>query len=148
DTVVLEKVPGKEEPAKRGVYGQRSRATLKGAEGRYSFSDGTPALTSNVRGKGTAYYFAFLPGLSFFKPALPLRPVDRGASDDTLAHFLPTEFDLAVGGALFSAGLSTSLVPVYSAAAGVETTLIEAPQGVVIPMVNWSPRPLKKLTVV
>jgi hypothetical protein len=142
DTVVLGKAGAKVEVVKCGVYGQRSRAVLKGAEVLYPFLGGTPALTRHVRGKGAAYYFAFLPGLSFFKPALPLRPVDRGASDDTLAHFLPTEFDLHMGGVVFSAGLSTP--PVYCTA-DVETTMIEAPQGVVIPLVNWGPKPLRKM---
>ena len=44
-------------------------------------------------GKGATTYCAFLPALSAFRPAIPMRPVDRGSSDDAMAHFLPTSFD-------------------------------------------------------
>ena len=42
-----------------------------------TFSDGKPAMVHSVVGKGSAYYAGFLPGLAYFAPAIPLRPVDR-----------------------------------------------------------------------
>ena len=53
------------------------------------FTDGSPAVTLNKVGKGSAMYVGFLPGLTYFWPAMPLRPMDRGATDDAMTHFLP-----------------------------------------------------------
>ena len=36
------------------------------------------------------YFAAFLPGVSYFAPAIPLRPVDRSSVDESMAHFIPT----------------------------------------------------------
>ena len=49
-------------------------------------------------GKGSAYYAGFLPGLSYFAPAIPLRPVDRSSVDEGMNHFIPTEFADAAKG--------------------------------------------------
>eukprot|EP01047_Picozoa_sp_COSAG01_P120156 COSAG01_NODE_48883_length_377_cov_0.687050_1_plen_125_part_11 len=46
------------------------------------FDDGSPAAVRSRVGVGQALYFAFLPGLSYFDPAIPLRPVDRGSTDE------------------------------------------------------------------
>src|SRR5262249_47849528 len=78
------------------VFGAKSRFTAaKNAWGFWKFRDGSPAAVIRRIGKGSAQYYGFLPGLSYLKPAIPLRPVDRGATDDTMAHFIPTKFDAA-----------------------------------------------------
>jgi hypothetical protein len=82
-----------------GMYDELNRPNqvlrqLRGvatAEG--TFADGSPAVTSNRAGSGRVIYCSFLPGLSYYRPAIPVRPVDRGSSDDAMCHFLPTEFD-------------------------------------------------------
>src|SRR5262249_24218529 len=72
-------------------FGAKSRfAAAKGVNVLSRFKDSSPAWTWREVGKGGAMYCGFLPGLTYFKPAIPLRPVDRGASDDTMAHFIPT----------------------------------------------------------
>ncbi len=111
-----------------------------------TFDGGKPAVTRRKSGKGEAWYCGFLPGLSYFKAAIPLRPVDRGATDDTMAHFIPTEFDAATKALLgeMTEGVSR---PVVCSEPLVETTVIEAKSGVVIPLVNWSKGPIKGLTV-
>jgi hypothetical protein len=43
---------------------------------------------------------AFLPGFSYFKPAIPLKPLDRGALEDAMSHFIPTAFDANAGDVL------------------------------------------------
>ena len=77
------------------VFGLRTRTTLFQGTGLQlgKFADQSPVVTSISAGKGKVDYLAFLPGLTYFKSALPLRPVDRGANDDTMAHFLPTDFN-------------------------------------------------------
>src|SRR5205814_348048 len=77
------------------VYGVRSVIEATRAEIGSKYADGSPAITSTLRGagKGGAVYFSFLPGLSYFAPAMPKRPMDRGASDESMTHFLPVAFD-------------------------------------------------------
>ena len=72
----------------------RSRIAT-GGEVEAAFSDGSPAIVSRAAGKGRTLYCAFLPSLSYYQPAIPKRPVDRGATDDAMIHFLPTEFNPA-----------------------------------------------------
>src|SRR5262249_30172700 len=83
-------------PPKRPVFGAKSRVTAsqdKDTSVMGTFADGSPAIVARKVGKGATTYYALLPGLSYFKPAIPLRPVDRGATDDTMAPFIPTKFD-------------------------------------------------------
>ncbi|MBA3270146.1 MAG: beta-galactosidase trimerization domain-containing protein, partial [Acidobacteria bacterium] len=110
------------------------------------FRDGAPAVSVRTVGKGQAIYCGFLPGLSYFKPAIPLRPIDRGTTDDSMAHFIPTEFDR---GASALIGLPAASVerPVVCSEPLVETTVIRAKQGMVISLVNWSGRPVKALSL-
>jgi hypothetical protein len=127
------------------VFGALSRFAVKGGKEAANFADKSPALTTRPIGKGTATYCGFLPGLSYLKPALPKRPWDRGSTDDSMTHFLPTRFDPAAQRLLaLPAGLE---LPVSASAPLVESTVITAKQGTVIPLVNWSPAPLKGLTV-
>ena len=56
---------------------------------RATFADGSPAVVSRKAGKGEVLYCGFLPGLSYFHPAIPTRPVDRGATDDSMAASFP-----------------------------------------------------------
>lgn len=129
------------------VYGLRGKSTLAGATATGRFvSDKSPAATVKKTGSGEAVYLAFLPGLSYFKPAIPFRPVDRGTTDESMDHFIPTDFD----------SLSTTLManlsrdvnrPVVCSERLVENMVIEARGGVVIPLINWSKGPIKGLTV-
>ena len=123
-----------------GSHGRlKSEAQILG-----TFRDNSPALTQHDVGSGLATYCAFLPSLSYYKPAIPLRPVDRGATDDAMIHFLPTAFDAAAGG-LIASPAENLLLPVECSEALVETTVIESSQGVVIPLVNWSGEPVRDL---
>ena len=77
------------------VHGAKSIFKLAAADHRVlaTFgSDGSPALLRREVGSGSATYAAFLPGLSYFAPAVPRRPVDRAATDAGFNHFVPTEF--------------------------------------------------------
>jgi hypothetical protein len=127
----------------RSRFGVRSGG---GAAIAGTFSDGSPAITIRSSGKGRAIYCGFLPGLSYFKPAIPLRPVDRGTTDDSMAHFIPTNFESGAA-SLISAAASGVELPVICSDSLVETTVIKAKQGFVIPLVNWSGRPVKRLSL-
>lgn len=128
------------------VFGVRSRLRVSTAEVLGEFEDGSPAITLHRVGKGQAMSCGFLPGLSYFKPAIPLRPLDRVANDGAMAHWLPTTFDLNAHRLI--GWLATDIPrPVMSHAPLVETTIIEADQGTVIPVVNWRSRPISPLAV-
>jgi len=128
------------------VIGVRSPARLRGVVAEATFRDGSPAIATRAAGNGRTIYCGFLPGLAYYKPAIPQRPVDRGSTDDAMCHFLPTEFD---AGAKALIGLPAQDLPrpVECSEPLVETTIIEARQGTVIPLVNWTGKPLADLQV-
>jgi hypothetical protein len=131
------------------VFDVRSRIRTRGGNTavKWKFEDdGAPAVTVNKAGNGVAAYCAFLPGLSYFKPAIPLRPVDRGSTDDSMAHFIPSRFDERVGNLIAGAAEDVQR-PVICSEPLVETTTIASPHGVVIPFINWSGKPVKALRV-
>jgi len=84
-----------------------------------------------------------LPGLSYFKPALPKRPVDRGSRDDALCHFVPSDFDANASRLIGS--IADVERPVVCSDPLVETTVIETKQGTLITLNNWSGKPARKL---
>jgi hypothetical protein len=126
------------------VFGLRSQVVAKSAQILSKFTDGSPAFTRRQVGKGQAIYCAFLPGLSYFKPAMPLRPIDRGATEESMTHYLANGFDESAR-RLLDLGLSDAL-PVRCSDPRVESTVIEAKHGVVIPLINWKGKPGKGTT--
>jgi len=133
--------------AKFPAFGSISRVTpAQDAAVQASFADGSPAIVQRLVGKGKVIYCAFLPGLSYFKPAIPLRPVDRGPTDDSMANFIPTQFDKNVG-ALVGSIADTVSSPVETSEPLVETTVIESKAGAAITFTNWSGKPVKGLKV-
>jgi hypothetical protein len=77
---------------------------------------------------------------------MPKRPVDRGSTADAMTHFNPTAFGRGAGQFIWSAGGPVTR-PVLCSEPLVESTLIEAPQGKIIPLINWSQGPVKRLSV-
>jgi hypothetical protein len=128
------------------VYGMRSRIKATDAKVQGKFKDGTAAVTEREVGTGSARYCGFLPGLSYFKPAFPLRPMDRGATDDSMTHFIPERFDRRAG-ALFEETVAGVKRPVICHPSLVEATVVQAKQGTLISLVNWTSRPVKGLSV-
>ncbi|MCX8139779.1 MAG: hypothetical protein N3E46_08855 [Gemmataceae bacterium] len=143
----IEKVP---------VVAWKQALTVKTAQVAGRFRDGTPAVTVQRHGRGRAVLFAFLPGQAYLRSGLPLRPVDRGASPHSYAHFLPTQLDRHLRARLVEDFLppdDARLRPVLVEAELVETTCIDTPalQGqparLAIPLINWSGRPIPQLNV-
>ena len=128
------------------VFGARSRIKSTGAMTVFRFTDGSPAVTRHSVGRGTVDYCAFLPALSYYRPAIPMRPVDRGATDDAMIHFLPTAFDPRIA-ALLRSTVDEPSLPVSCSEPLVESTIIESEHGTLIPLVNWSGKPIERLEV-
>jgi hypothetical protein len=129
------------------VIAVRSRVTpAAGAETLATFSDGSAAVVQRMVGKGQTMYCGFLPALSYYKPAIPKRPVDRTSAEDSLAHLVPMKFD---NGAYELIGLPAEGIarPVQCSEPRVETSVIESPEGLAIVLVNWSGQPVKQLSV-
>jgi hypothetical protein len=116
------------------------------------FDDTSPALIRNDVGKGAAYFAAFLPGVSYFAPAIPLRPVDRASVDEGFNHFIPTEFNFAARDLLTLplAGRMRdhTVVPVTASHDLVEVGIITAPgKGTILSCVNWAGTEIPGFTV-
>jgi hypothetical protein len=125
------------------VFGVRSVIKLKDANSLAVFPDHSPAVSARIADKGEAYYFTYLPGLAYFKPAMPMKPVDRGATDDSMAHLVPRDLELPT-----LSPRELGQLPVSCSHALVENTVIQAKQGTVISLINWSGVPQKGLRVV
>lgn len=128
------------------IVGTRSAIQVADAEVQGSFDNGAPAITRRTVGKGTVWHCAFLPGLSYFKPAIPMRPVDRGSTDDAMAHFMPTAFSEAARLLIATAAAGTEK-PVTCSEPLVEAMIVESKAGCLITLANWRPEPIKGLTV-
>jgi hypothetical protein len=77
-----------------------------------------------------------------------MRPVDRGATDDAMIHFLPTEFDSTAAAIIQSPAVPLFAErPVVCRQPLVESAVIESPHGVAIPLINWTGSPIAGLQV-
>ena len=134
--------------AETPVIGVRSRFQTRDAQVIYAFADGSPAVASKPVGQGWVAYCGFLPGLSYYHPAIPLRPVDRGATDESMIHFLPTDFD-PIATAIIQSPVAPLFAqrPVVCSQPLVESAVIHSPHGVAIPLINWTPDPIVGLQV-
>lgn len=116
------------------------------------FSDTSPAIARRSVGSGHAMYIGFLPGLSYFKPAIPKRPVSRGPNDDDFNHFLPTEFNVAVRDSLVL-GLAIDDVartvgrPVLTSEPLVDHSAIVSKHGLMVPLINWVGKSVHNLQI-
>ncbi len=125
------------------VLGARTRFTTTGTVlGR--FDDGSPATAARAVGKGWVSYLGYLPGLAYLQPAFPRRPTDRGTTDASMNHFLPTVFDAAAAEPLRFPDIPR---PVSCSRPLVESTIVDSRHGVLIPLVNWTTAPLTNLAV-
>jgi len=117
-----------------------------------SFADGKPAVVQTTAAKGSAFYMGFMPGLSYFDPAIPLRPVDRSSVDEGMDHFIPTDFATAARD-LLTMPLADKMddptvVPVEASNPLVEVGFVSAVgTGAALPCVNWAGTPISALNV-
>jgi len=128
------------------VYAARDQLTFapQGAPPPMAkFADNTPAILYRKHGKGAVGHFAFLPGLSYFAPATPKVPVDRGTTAKASAHSIPTKFDPVVA-RLFQ----TPNRHITCSETLVEANIIDSPKGSVVILTNWSSGPVEGLEVI
>jgi hypothetical protein len=133
--------------AKFPVFGAVSKfRPAAGVKISGTFSDGSPAVTTRKVGTGQVTYCAFLPGLSYFYPAIPLKPLDRGSTKDAMSHFVPTAFDQNASALIGSAVVSIDR-PVQCSKPLVASSMIESKTGTAIVLENWTGKPVKNLVV-
>ncbi|MBI3463132.1 MAG: hypothetical protein HY000_08755 [Planctomycetes bacterium] len=115
------------------------------------YSTGEPAaISSDSFGRGTAWIVGTFPGSAYVQPAIPKRPYDRGSSDANFNHFLPTAFSHDAQAVITSPLETTGIFqerPVETSEPLVDATVIEAPQGLAVPLANYSGKPVPALTV-
>jgi hypothetical protein len=112
-------------------------------------SDGSAAAFSRSVGRGTAIFWGFHPGLAYFLPAIPKRPVARGSSDECFNHWVPTDFNTEARkfAALPTANV-TGAAPVLSSEPRVDVgVLAAAGLGTVIPVTNWAGAPVIAINI-
>ena len=125
------------------VYAAHERLTLQSTQPPMAtFANNSPAILYHKQGKGAVSHFAFLPGLSYFAPATPKVPVDRGTTANASAHLIPTKFDPIVT-RLFQ----TPNRHITCSETLVEANIIDSPKGSVVILTNWSGGPVEALEV-
>jgi len=140
DTVTL--ADGKSFP----VFGAVSRIASRFGVVAGKFADGSPALVRQETGMGEVTCCAFLPGLSYFKPAIPKRPLDLTTREDSMSHIIPTSFEPSVGALMreSAAGVERQVI---TGDPLVEASVIESKAGTAIVLDNWRGKPLTGLQV-
>ena len=113
------------------------------------YRDGTPAVIEKKHGKGRAVLFGFFPGMAYERSGLPILPVDRGGTDARGSrHFLPTQMDVDLRRRLVDAMLPTGFIrPVICSEALVESTCIDSPGKLAVPLINYTGKRIDALTV-
>eukprot|EP01043_Picozoa_sp_COSAG02_P072018 COSAG02_NODE_13402_length_1398_cov_20.606546_1_plen_380_part_00 len=128
-------------PPTMGVFGEKSVFTFSGPthDVLATFKDGSPAQVAATKGKGSATYIGFHPGLAYMQPALPRRPVDRTPDLNGYTHFVPTEFNLAVRTLLLKLvdGVPNAR-PIVVSNPLVEVGYVTSAAGTALPLVNWA----------
>jgi len=129
------------------------KQSLTPSDGRVigTFSDGSAAVVEKRHGAGRAVLFGFLPGQAYLKSGLPLRPVDRGSTNDAYTHFLPTDMDPALRRAIVDAFLPADFErPVTCSEQLVEATIIDTERPrrrMAVPLMNYTGHPIERLEV-
>ncbi len=134
-------------PVTIDAYGVISTVSVTGTgKAIGTFADKSPAVVENTTGSGKTVYCAFMPGLSYFKTAIPKIPVDRGSTDDAMAHFIPTKFDPAAKALIGLLGKDLDR-PATTSSDLVQAAVIQSKGGAAITLTNWNPETAKGLEV-
>ncbi|HOL50463.1 MAG TPA: hypothetical protein PLW07_07745 [bacterium] len=127
------------------IYGYRQ--SFQAGSGRIlaTYKNGEPACIENQYGKGKAIIMGFLPGPTYFKPAIPVKPYGRGGIDE-LQGFVPTSFTDEIP-AVFRYFLSGVKSPAVCNEPLVETILRKSDTGYVLFLINYTGKNLKNVRV-
>ncbi|HOJ30638.1 MAG TPA: beta-galactosidase trimerization domain-containing protein [bacterium] len=127
------------------IYGYRQ--SFQAGSGRIlaTYKNGEPACIENQYGKGKAIIMGFLPGPTYFKPAMPIKPYGRGGIDE-LQGFVPASFTDEIP-AVFRYFLSGVKSPAVCNEPLVETILRKSDTGYVLFLINYTGKNLKNVKV-
>ena len=131
--------------AKLEATGMRTALTPGAAKVVGTWKDGTAAVTRHRHGKGEAIAAGTLAGATWMRSGLRKIPYARGGRH---VVYNPVDFDAAAT-TLVRLGVDARK-PAKAAWAdtpGVEATVIDAPAGTLVTLVNWTNGPVKGLTV-
>ena len=120
-----------------------------GAETLGRYKDGSAALVKGTAGKGTVYCAGFLPALAYIKAAQVAR-VGAGDQDrDRVARSAnPWAFPAGVRGLLLRPVRSAGVAPpVTCSVPVVDAVYMTCDRGVVVPLANYTLRPVGELTL-
>jgi hypothetical protein len=143
DTVIFENINGKRISFE--IFGYRQNFDVKEGKVIARYKNGEIACVENNYGNGKAIIMGFLPGASYVRPAIPLKPYGRGGIDE-LSNFIPVDFSKEVAG-IFKYFLSDIKSPVLCSENLVEAILRKKENGYIIPLINYSGRDIKNLKV-
>ncbi|MGB9642509.1 MAG: beta-galactosidase trimerization domain-containing protein [Candidatus Ratteibacteria bacterium] len=127
------------------IYGYRQIFQTGSGKVIARYRNGEPACIENSYGKGKAIIMGFLPGPTYFKPAIPIRPYGRGGIDE-LQSFIPTSFKDEIP-EIFRYFLSGIKSPVSCSEPLVETILRKSETGYVIFLINYTGKNLKDVKI-
>jgi hypothetical protein len=134
----------------------------KGAATLATFQDQSAALVRGASGKGTVYCSGFLPALSYIKPALDHRQVLQKKIDDQATLTAEEQADAAVlersanpwkfpGDVreliLIPVRAARVAPPIQCSSALVDAVFLPHPQGILIPLANYTNQAIDRLTL-
>lgn len=129
------------------AVGMKQTLTVDTATVLGKWNTGEAAVTVNTIGQGKVYAVGTLAGNSWMKTALRPIPFARGGKHTV---YNPTEF-AAAATSLVRLGIEAKkpVQQVTSSVNGIETTVMDGPNGTLLTLVNWTNSPIKagKFTV-
>ncbi|MCM8759815.1 MAG: beta-galactosidase trimerization domain-containing protein [Candidatus Omnitrophica bacterium] len=127
------------------IYGYRQTFQPENGTVIARYQNGEPSCIINKYGKGKAIIMGFLPGPSYFKPAIPLKPYGRGGVDE-LSQFVPTTFKSEIPD-VFTWFLSDIKRSVVCSEPLVEPVVRISKNGFIIFFINFSGKKINVLNV-
>jgi hypothetical protein len=118
------------------AVGVRGRIKKRAGKALAIFQDGAPAVLQTAVGTGSVVHFAWLPGLSYWN------------SSTTTTDKLPTGFSPAIRNWIVSpTSAHKERFPVEVSVPLIEAPLLESAKGAAVTLLNWTGKPVEKLTV-
>lgn len=143
DVAVFNNIKGKDISIE--IFGYKQTFLLDTGKILAKYQDGEPACVFNTYGKGKAIIMGFLPGASYFKSAIPLKPYGRGGVDE-LSGFIPTSFKKDIPD-IFDYLLSGNKKPVVCSEMLVEPIVRATEYGYIIPLINYTGKNIERLRI-
>ena len=118
------------------AFAVKGTLELNGAQVLGEFEDGTPAITMNQYGEGTAVHFALLPGISY-----------RRSAKDEGGKFAEGFSEAAREWINFPVEMARVEKPVEVDVPMVETPVLASEKGLAVTLLNWTNEPKEQVTL-